>query len=67
MCLQFGFVILWQKAFGAKGAHKMFVKLTPAGVITDKKSSTILIYQNKGKSIYRQMKVLIKMAKGLSK
>jgi hypothetical protein len=29
MCLQFGFVIFWQKDFGAKAAHKMLVKLTP--------------------------------------
>jgi hypothetical protein len=29
MCFQFGFVILWQKDFGAKAAHKMWVKLTP--------------------------------------
>ncbi len=29
MSLQFGFVILWQKAFGAKAALKMLVKLTP--------------------------------------
>ncbi len=29
MCLQFGFVIFWPKDFGAKAAHKMFVKLTP--------------------------------------
>jgi hypothetical protein len=29
MCLQFGFVFFWQKAFGAKAAHKMLVKLTP--------------------------------------
>ncbi len=28
MCLQFGFLIFWQKDFGAKAAHKM-VKLTP--------------------------------------
>ncbi len=28
-CLQFGFVIFWQKDFGAKDAHKMLVKLTP--------------------------------------
>jgi hypothetical protein len=27
MCLQFGFVIFWQKDFGAKAAHKMLVKL----------------------------------------
>jgi hypothetical protein len=29
MCLQFGFVIYWQKDFGAKAAHKMLVKLAP--------------------------------------
>ncbi len=29
MCLQFGFVIFWQKDFGAKAAHKMLVKLIP--------------------------------------
>jgi hypothetical protein len=29
MTLQFGFVILWQKAFGAKAALKTLVKLTP--------------------------------------
>jgi hypothetical protein len=29
ICLQFGFVIFWQKDFGAKAAHKMLVKLTP--------------------------------------
>ena len=28
-CLQFGFVVFWQKDFGAKAAHKMLVKLTP--------------------------------------
>jgi len=27
-CLQFGFVIFWQKDFGARAAHKMLVKLT---------------------------------------
>jgi hypothetical protein len=31
MCLQFGFVIFWQKDFGAKADHKMLVKLTPGG------------------------------------
>jgi len=30
MCLQFGFVIFWQKDFSAKAAHTMLVKLTPA-------------------------------------
>jgi hypothetical protein len=29
MCLQLGFVIFWQKDFGAKAANKMLVKLTP--------------------------------------
>jgi hypothetical protein len=29
MCLQFGFVIFWQKDFGTKAAHKMLVKLAP--------------------------------------
>ncbi len=28
MCLKLGFVIFWQKDFGAKAAHKMLVKLT---------------------------------------
>jgi hypothetical protein len=31
MCLKYGFVIFWQKDFGAKAAHKMLVKLTPGG------------------------------------
>jgi hypothetical protein len=29
MRLQFGFVMFWQKDFGAKAAQKMLVKLTP--------------------------------------
>jgi hypothetical protein len=29
MCLQFGFVIFWQKDFGPKAANKMLVKLMP--------------------------------------
>jgi len=29
LCLQFMFVIFWQKDFGAKVVHKMLVKLTP--------------------------------------
>jgi hypothetical protein len=33
MCLQFGFVILWQKAFGAKAALKTLVKLTPGDTV----------------------------------
>jgi hypothetical protein len=36
MCLQFGFVIFWQKDFGAKAAHKMLVKLTPKQHFTAK-------------------------------
>jgi hypothetical protein len=31
MCLQFGFVIFWQKDIGTKAAHKMLVKLSPGG------------------------------------
>jgi hypothetical protein len=30
MSLKFGFLIFWQKDFGAKASHKMLVKLTPA-------------------------------------
>jgi hypothetical protein len=37
MCLQFGFVIFWQKDFGAKAAHKMLVKLTPGLMFVDKR------------------------------
>jgi hypothetical protein len=33
MCLQFGFIIFWQKDFGANAARKMLVKLTPVGGI----------------------------------
>jgi hypothetical protein len=29
MWLKFGFVIFWQKDFGAKAAHRMLVKLIP--------------------------------------
>jgi len=29
MCLLFGFVLFWQKDFGAKAAHEMLVKLIP--------------------------------------
>jgi hypothetical protein len=29
MCLQFEFVVFWQKDFGAKAAHKMLVNLPP--------------------------------------
>jgi hypothetical protein len=35
MCLQFGFVIFWQKDFGAKAAHKLLVKLTPGLTLKD--------------------------------
>jgi hypothetical protein len=42
MCLQFGFVIFWQKDFGAKTANKMLVKLTP--VVGAKSSSSF--FQN---------------------
>ncbi len=36
MSLQFGFVILWQNAFGAKDALKTLVKLTPGGSMAAK-------------------------------
>jgi hypothetical protein len=29
ICLQFGFLIFWQKDFSTKAAHKMLVKLAP--------------------------------------
>jgi len=35
MCLQFGFVIFWQKEFGTKAAYKMLVKLTPGVNVTN--------------------------------
>jgi hypothetical protein len=28
MCLKFGFVIFWQKDFGTKAAHKIFMIIT---------------------------------------
>jgi hypothetical protein len=43
MCLQFGFVIFWQKDFGAKAAHKMLVKLTPGANVI--KLFTAVIYE----------------------
>jgi hypothetical protein len=38
MCLKFGFVIFWQKDFGAKAAHKMLVKLTPGRITVEEKT-----------------------------
>ncbi len=32
MCLQFGFVIFWQKDFGAKAAFKMLVNFIPGSL-----------------------------------
>jgi hypothetical protein len=43
MCLQFGFVIFWQKDFGAKAAHKMLVKLTQ-GRVNIINPLTVVIY-----------------------
>ncbi len=44
MCLQFGFVIFWQKDFGAKAAHKMLVKLTPGqGILVEDEGSVQLV------------------------
>jgi len=54
MCLQFGFVILWQKAFGAKDALKMLVKLTPGG------SNWQLIYK-KSVSAQKKLNFLLKI------
>jgi hypothetical protein len=31
MCLKYGFVIFWQKDFGAKAAYKMLLKFRPRG------------------------------------
>ncbi len=45
MRLQVGFVIFYQKDFGAKVAHKMLVKLTPGGSIC-----TIMWLLSSGKS-----------------
>ncbi len=42
MCVQFGFVIFWRKDFGAKGAHKMLVKLTPGQVVMEHLTIIIL-------------------------
>jgi hypothetical protein len=42
MCLEFGFVIFWQKIFGAKAADKMLVKLTPGANVI--KLFTAVIY-----------------------
>jgi hypothetical protein len=33
LCLQFGYVIFWQKGFSANAAHKMLAKLTLGGSI----------------------------------
>jgi len=40
MCLQFGFVIFWQKDFGTKAAHKM--NMTPGACVI--KLFTVVIY-----------------------
>ena len=45
MCLQFGFVILWQKAFGAKAALKTLVKLTPGFLCPQSGLSSIFSLQ----------------------
>jgi hypothetical protein len=33
MCFKFGFVIFWQKDFGAKAAQKILVKFTPSLIL----------------------------------
>jgi hypothetical protein len=58
MSLQFGFVILWQKAFGAKAALKMLVKLTPDGRVSDKVSGSYTIVSLSGyREIYERFSV----------
>ncbi len=49
MCLQFWFVIFWQKDFGAKAAHKILVKLIP-----DCKIIRCVCSYNSGRRIYDQ-------------
>jgi hypothetical protein len=44
MCLKFGFVIFWQKDFGAKAAHKMLVKLTPGSIRNNEAAILIFTY-----------------------
>ncbi len=36
-----GFVIFWRKDFGAKAAHKMLVKLTPALIMLAEQNDTL--------------------------
>jgi hypothetical protein len=43
MSLQFGFVILWQKAFGAKAALKTLVKLTQGGQFSVVEGAIIIL------------------------
>jgi hypothetical protein len=53
MCLQFGFVIFWQKAFGAKAAlGEMLVKLTPGLAIAEKDLIPDVMYPTIGASRY---------------
>jgi hypothetical protein len=46
MCLQFGFVIFWQKDFGPKAGHKMLVKLTPGGSMVPRYVLQLLFCKN---------------------
>jgi hypothetical protein len=50
MCLQFGFVLFWQKDFGAKAAHKLLVKLTPGGSMVPRYVLQILFCEKSQKS-----------------
>jgi hypothetical protein len=50
MRLKFGFVIFWQKDFGAKAAHKMLVKFTPSLILGGQGwEPTIGVESHKGK------------------
>jgi hypothetical protein len=57
MCLQFGFVIFWQKAFGTKAALKMLVKLTPGLAIAEKDLIPDVMYPTLGASRYAQAEI----------
>jgi hypothetical protein len=54
MCLQFGFVIFWQKDIGAKAAHKMLVKLTP-DVIMGPRYVWLFLIREKNHKIAKQL------------
>ena len=48
MCLQFGFVIFWEKDFGAKARNKTLVKLTPGSSLWNSTFNLVLIRAYRG-------------------